>query len=505
MLLLVMYSAYGQPLGPVLSLLTGLFGFVLYLRFAPETMARRLPVLVLACAAFYQIAGTGSLLFPIMAGVYELFVARRILFAAGAWLCAVGVPLAMGRLFGPDSLSTYRNIVIFDASVGVRQWLYGLALFFPALLAATATWSAIAVRRASRLPKGRSRKRSSSPSREAHRLLWQARLSRFLPTATLFLTAGAAAWFSFDSFGRTVREIDYYSEHQQWPEVLEAADRLPRGVYDIRSYRNIMLALYQTGQLGDRMFRYSQPPGDYLFRTPEKSRDFGTYYQESRLYLDLGLVNLAEKAAYEALETCGDSPAVLEELAIINLIKGRAETAGILLTALEKHPLYSRTARDMMRRVEADPALEDDPRVARIRLDMLDKDSVSRKTTVEEILLELLAKNPHNRMAFEFLMAYTLAEARPEKIAASLGRLKDFSYPRIPRHFQEAMAICAFAEKSRPPIAGYTIDPEILRQAGVFSQIVAHATSWKGAARAALEAGLGDSYFFFFTFHTSGR
>ena len=503
-LLLVMYGAYGHPLGPVLSLLTGLLGFVLYVRLAPQTMAGRLPVLVLACAAFYQIAGAGSLLFPVMAGVYELLVAGRVFLAAAAWLCALGVPWAMGTLFGLDSLNTYSDLVIFGAGVGVGRWPYVLALFFPALLAATATWSAMAGRRASRPPKGRSRKRGSSPSREASRLVWQGRLSRFLPTAAVFLATGTAAWFSFDSFGRTVREIDYYSEREQWPEVLKAADRLPRGGCDGRSHRNIMLALYQTGQLGDRMFRYTQPPVDDLFRTPVGSRDVGTHYQESRLYLDLGLVNLAEKSAYEALETCGDLPAVLEELAIVNLVKGRPETAGIFLSALAQHPLYSRAARDMQRRVEADPSLEDDPRVAIIRRNMLDKDSVSRATTVEDLLLALLEKNPHNQMAFEFLMAYTLSAGRPEQIAARLERLKDFSYPRIPRHFQEAMAMCAFVRGGQSPISGYAIDPEVLRQSKAFLQILARVPSREGALRAALAAGFGDSYFFYFTFHVSG-
>jgi hypothetical protein len=265
-----------------------------------------------------------------------------------------------------------------------------------------------------------------------------------------------------------------------------------------------MLALYQTGQLGDRMFHYAQPVADDLLHTPEDFRDPGTRFQESRLYLDLGLVNMAEKAACEALETCGDLPAVLEELAIIHLVKGRPETATILLGALARHPFCRRAAREMLQRVEADPGLDDDPRVAAIRRNMMDKDSVSRKLTAEDVLLALLEKNPHNRMAFEYLMAYELLTARPEKIAAGLERLKGISYPKIPRHFQEAMAICTVARGGRPPVAGYTVDPEVVRRLEVFSQILSRAKSQEGAARSALAAGFGDSYFFYFKFHLSG-
>ena len=503
-LLLVMYGAYGHPLGPVVSLSTGLLGFVLYVRLAPTTMAWRLPVLVSACAACYPIAGLGCVLFSVMAGVYELLAARRVLLAAAAWLSTLGVPWMMATLFDLDLLSAPSNLVILHAGADVGPWLCALALFFPALLAAAAIWSAVASRRASRRPMDRSRKRGSLPGRDASRLVWQGRLSRFLPIAAAFLAAGGAAWFSLDSFRRTVLEIDYYSEREQWPEVLNAADRLPRGHYDIRSHRNIMLALYHTGQLGDRMFHYPQPPPDDLFRTPEGRRDPGAYYQESRLYLDLGLVNVAEKAVCEALESCGDSPVVLEELAIIHLVKRRPETASIILGALAKHPLYRRAAREMLGRVAADPGLNDDPRVARIRDNMIDQDSVSRKLTVENLLVALLQKNPHNRMAFEFLMAYAMSTARPEKIAARLERLKDFSYPKVPCHFQEAMAICAYARGGQPPIPGCTIDPEVVRRLEVFSQIVSRATSREGAIRSALAAGFGDSYFFYFTFHVSG-
>jgi hypothetical protein len=118
--------------------------------------------------------------------------------------------------------------------------------------------------------------------------------------------------------------------------------------------------------------------------------------------------------------------------------------------------------------------------------------------------LALLEKNPHNRMAFEFLMAYALSTARPEKIAAGLERLKGFSYPKIPRHFQEAMAICTIAREGKPPISGYTIDPEVVRRLEVFSQILSRAKSREDAARSALALGFGDSYFFYFTFHVSG-
>jgi hypothetical protein len=269
-------------------------------------------------------------------------------------------------------------------------------------------------------------------------------------------------------------------------------------MYNFRCHRNIMLALYHAGRFGDEMFRFPQASGLSPLNTPDVQRDIGSYCQESQLYLELGLVNAAEKCAYEALATSGDQPAVLEVLATAAVVKGRPDTARVFLSALAKHPLHRRAARDMLRRLEADPTLASDPRVSRIRENMLQKDYIGLLGNEEETLLALLEKNPHNKMAFELLMALYLAAGRPDKVAASFPRLKDFSYPRIPLHYQEAWVIYSGSSGSPPPASGFELDPEVLRRAQEVQRITAAFPRPEDAARSAWEAGLGDSYFFYF-------
>jgi hypothetical protein len=340
--------------------------------------------------------------------------------------------------------------------------------------------------------------------------------ARAVAATAFFCGVGAAAVLSLDSQTRTALEMDYHAQNEQWAEVLRVAGRLPKGRNNQRCNRNIIQALYHTGRLGDEMFRYPQRSLDFLANSPQHDSSGSSYFQESRLFLDVGQVNLAEQSGYEALAISGQHPAILEQLAIIHVAKGQPETARVFLNALAKHLFHGRTARDMLRRLDADPALENDPRVSRIRENLTSKDSIAQATSLENLLQILLEKNPHNKMAFELLMACYLIERKPERVRASLARLKDFSYARVPRHYQEAVALVDLSDAriSRPhpeeaqetpsagrapPPPGFEIDREVRRRADDFARIMVSAASPEEAVKAALDAGLGDSYFFYFT------
>jgi tetratricopeptide (TPR) repeat protein len=513
-IVLVMYCGYSHPPGPVLSLLTALGGFALYVRLAPGAPIGRAATLLIACPVLYHAAGAGSLLFAVLVAIDELLIGNRKRVAAAALACALVVPWAAGTLCGLDFKRAYAGFLVSAPGVapGRRSHTLALYLFFPTVLAGSVLWGnarageaspgAKAVPPAAKPPR-RPHQRGPSPGQESRRFPVRRVPARAVAATAFFCGVGAAAWLSLDSLTRTVLEMDYYAQHERWTEVLRSADRLPKGIYNHRCNRNVMQALYHTGRLADEMFRYSQRRVD-LFSTPAEYRDLGAYFQESRLFLDLGQVNLAERCAYEALAISGEQPAILEQLAMIHAVQGEPETARIFLNALAKHPFYRQAAREMLRRLEADPALENDRRASRIRGNMVSRDSIAQVTSTEEFLQILLEKNPHNKMAFELLMAHYLSDKRPEKVVANLPRLKDFSYPRVPRHYQEALAARALSSDRPPPVPGFELDPEALRRAGDFQRITAGATSPQEAVRAALEAGLGDSYFFYLACSVSG-
>jgi hypothetical protein len=253
------------------------------------------------------------------------------------------------------------------------------------------------------------------------------------------------------------------------------------------------------------MFHYPQIRGMTPFSAPEGDGDFGALFQESRLYFYLGQVNYAEKCAYDSLGVAGDVPAVLGHLALVSVVRGRIGAAHVLLNALGKNPLYRRTATEMIRQLEDDPRLEGDPRVRGVSSMIPDSDSFTRKIDVEDVLLALLKKHPRNKMAFEFLMAHYLVTGQPEKVAQNVGRLKELGYAEMPRHCQEALLISLGPEGAKFHAAPYDIQPDVVRDFESFIAIVRRESDGRAAARDARATGLGDTYFYFLTFGTSGQ
>lgn len=503
---LLTHGGYSHPLRPVLSLLISLGGFLLYEHVAPKPPIGRAVLFLFAFLVLYPIVGSGSLIFPALVAVDGFLVERRRAMALLALAIALVVPWVSGTVFGIGMKEAYGGFLVSDAGVAPGMWPHTLALYllFPTLLASSALRTSVQV---SGIPPAASsppRRDARSRGQEPRRTLLDRRGVRLLGMAAVVCGAVALVWFSMNSFTRTMLEMDYHSQHEQWPDVLNCAERLPAGVYNVRCERNVLLALYHTGRLGDAMCHYGLRPSMDLFSTPKQHRDLGSYDQESRLLLEIGQVNEAEKSAFEALEVSGGQPEVLRRLATISIVKGRGQTARVFLKALEKQPFHRAAARAMLRRLEGDSASEDDPQVAQIRANMVDRDCVVRHDNLEAFAQAALEKNPRNRMAFELLMAADLAARRPDKVVANLPRLKEFSYRQIPLHYQEAWAVYAASSGNPPAVAGFALDPEVQRDAERFRRIAA-AAGPQGAARATFEAGFGDSYFFYFTFGTSVR
>jgi hypothetical protein len=107
-------------------------------------------------------------------------------------------------------------------------------------------------------------------------------------------------------------------------------------------------------------------------------------------------------------------------------------------------------------------------------------------------------------MAFEFLMADYLCAAQHEKVVAEIQNLEAYGYRDIPRHYQEALLVCWRMSGERPSTAGYRLDPDIIAREAAFAEILARPVSRQEAAGRAIAAGLGNTYFFFLEFYTSG-
>ncbi|MCR4415093.1 MAG: PRA1 family protein, partial [Thermoguttaceae bacterium] len=236
-ILLMLYSGYSHPIGLAVSLLVAVGGFLLYARCAPSNPAARWATLLAASGASYYMAGTGGLLFAVLAAADEALIGRRRALAAASLACALAMPGVVSGLLGLDAHEAYSAFLLADPGIAPGKWSYALALylFFPTLLAGSFLQGRARAELAANPDKAAAarskapRKAATSSTKGAGRFFLPAVWVR---TTAALCAAGAAAWLLWDGRTRTVLAMDFLADQGRWSEVRELAQRLPSGVYN---------------------------------------------------------------------------------------------------------------------------------------------------------------------------------------------------------------------------------------------------------------------------------
>ncbi|MHC4744588.1 MAG: DUF6057 family protein [Planctomycetota bacterium] len=498
-----------------MALLTALLAVCLYLKGAQSAnRAIRVCMFLIMSLALYYLAGGALLFFAIVCAVYELIF--RFRWASGLFylLCAAVIPYAVGLgVFRVSIVDAYVNllpvswkILNYEARkrlVVIVYVLYGLG---PVTLLVFGLWRSFGPRlhRAKKSTGRKSEKkhRNKIPGLPAKALSWCGRspkLRFFVNSLLLLAIAGGAGFFCRNEDLRTRFKVDYYAYHKMWPQLLTTAQRSPRDPFVAHAVNR---ALYHVGRLGYDMFSWPQH-SDYLFLSDEKYR--WMYWQIFDVFLEIGVVNMAENALTECLEGLGSRPMILRRLALIHMVKGNLGSAKIYLGALEKTLFDAGWAKHYLARLETDPDLSGDRYVQHLRSICLDKDCPIYSLYKEKTLLWLLEKNSQNRMAFEYLMAWCMLNRRLDGLIENLERLQDFDYPELPTHYEEAALIHVYRRGKPPSLARYLPSARKRRQIEDFSRILSGYGGDKDAAYKELSKKYRNTYFFYYMYTPSER
>jgi len=483
-LVLITYNQYTYHFVTIMALLAALSFACLYLMVAKTKRPVSLIIFLVLSIILYYIAGGAYLLFAVLCGLYELLFSRRLWIALICLLSAAVIPYIEGVLiFGVSIINAFGYLLPFcgktfsaEAHKKMAVIVYILYLLLPltavaAGLCGLAGWKRREIKPLLRWPIG---------------------------LCLLLAVAGVAAFFTHNDRQKALFEVDYYSYHHKWPEVIQAARRCYGSYAAAHAFNR---ALYHTGRLGYDMFSYPQD-SHTLFLTV-KSRTSG-FWERAGVYLDLGLMNMAEYAMTQSLEIFGQRPMILKELAFINMVKGSTGTARTYLGALSKTLFDADWANDYLNRLESDPNLSADKEIQRLRGLMMEKEYGALSFENVDMLLALLQKNRQNQMAFEYLMACYLATAQLDKVVQNLERLDDFDYPRIPPLYEEAVLIYQSATDRKADLRGRQISLESHQRFEAINQTFSFYLGDKKAAAGELAKYYGDSYFFYYTYGFSG-
>jgi hypothetical protein len=463
LLMLALYAQYVHCLAATTCLATALAALCLYLRLRAASAWLRFGGLVLLSALLYGVANGALLLFALLCAVVELF-------CRGPWQAVLlpflltGVsPYAVGvLLFGTPPAEAFGRLLPFAWKAGLLSqrgmpMQCALFLLLPLTGFAVLLWRAAAkvflspasevipakgladlpasqasVQKPPGLASPRAESVCSSPhvGQQPARAAWRS----VVETCCLLLAAGTVLWLFHDKHLKAILAADYYAYHQRWPQVLESARANPNNAYVLCAVNQ---ALYHTGGLANALPSAQTPSDLLLYEHKHRS-----HWNRIGLYFDLGCVNLALHGLAEAVEFYGERPILLRRLAVVNLAIGNVPTAKLYLRALSKTPFHSRWATGFLQRLDSDPSMAGDDELRRLRR-LMPRDDRLLPVPMDQLLLQLLARNRENRMAFEYLMSYYLLAKNLRGFVSNLHRMDDFGWREVPPLWQEAVVLAA--------------------------------------------------------------
>lgn len=500
-LLLIIHTQYTYHFITTMAFLVTLVFVCLYLRITHSLTSKtsRLIVILVLSVILQAIAAGAYLLFAVLCAMYELLFRRQCLLGLLYLLSAVVIPYVEGVLiFGVSIIDAYSDLSPLSwkiVSFGNRRKLIAIIFILysllPLTMLASGFWQII---------------RNSKIINRLNTLLTKMKfninspvLKWIIESLVLLAIASTAIFFSYDKEKKTVFVTDFYARQRMWPQLLRAARCYPDNYFVVNAVNR---ALYHTGRLSYDMFSWPQNPHT-LFLSTKKYEHASC--KKSDIYLDIGLLNMAENALTESLEGLGERPSILKRLALINMVKTNYDSARIYLGALSKTLFYDDWANNYLEHLKSDPDLSEDKEIQRLRSVSMEKDyGFTALNNIEDTLLQLLEKNRQNRMAFEYLMSWYLLNGRLDKFVQNLDRLDDFGVSQFPRLYEEAMLIYVFSVRKPVNLQGRQISAESRQRFDGFNQVLNDYGKNKQAAYNKLAKDYWNSYFFYYVYGRQG-
>ena len=247
--------------------------------------------------------------------------------------------------------------------------------------------------------------------------------------------------FSFDRATYELIDYDYLVRTHQWQRIIEKAGK--RQASSPMSVSCVNLSLAMQGQLCDRLFEFYQNGAEGLF--PTFTRDMTSPLPTAEVFYQLGMVNDAERYAFEAQEAIPNyrkSGRLTRRIAQCEIINGNYGVAAKYLRILESSLFYRQWAKSQERFLYNSAAVKADPEYGRLGdIRIKRHDYLFSDQEMDQMLGLLLVDNKKydNRMAYEYLIAYELLQRDLGRFMQyyPLGRFVQFGH--IPYAIQQVL------------------------------------------------------------------
>ena len=264
----------------------------------------------------------------------------------------------------------------------------------------------------------------------------------------------------YDSKKYELLEYEYLVRIKDWQGIIAKAEKktpdLPMSV----SATNLALAM--TNQLGERAFDFYQRTSEGLL--PKFERNYATSQLSGEIYFHLGLVNTAQRFAFEAMEAIPNynkSARVVKRLAETNLINGEYEVARKYLQMLEKTIFYRPWAKRTIAMLGDEKQIDSHPLYGTLRQYRLQEDFLYSEDELDKICGHLFMHNKKNQMAAQYLVMVPLLDRDIPRFISYVQVVQN-AIAYNPRAVQEGIAF-AFMQKRQQPPQGLVSQPTLQR------------------------------------------
>ena len=240
-------------------------------------------------------------------------------------------------------------------------------------------------------------------------------LTPYLSFAIVAIIMGSFVRKNANFKAERVMQYDFMARHQQWNRILQTISaEKPNNQIGV-TVQNLALAM--NGMLLEQMANFNQNGIAGLL--PDVKEDATSPLPTAEAFYQLGMINVAQRTVFEAQEAILDfqkSSRCYKRLAETNLINGQYKVARKYLMALQKTLFYRDWANETFPLLGNEEAIARHPEYGRLRQwNYKDRDFYFSDHTTPEMLEDLYSRNPDNRMAYQYLLAYYILTGDRER------------------------------------------------------------------------------------------
>ncbi len=289
--------------------------------------------------------------------------------------------------------------------------------------------------------------------------------------------------------------IDKLAHDGKWEEILEKVKAKPSDDRLIQFHTN--RALFFTGSLPEKMFDYHQIWGlDGLFINRYFTNE--VLLPTTELFFELGLINEAIQYGNESISQNDNSPLIIEQLIISNIVSDKYSSAQIYINQLKGFRFFKKKALEYEKYIKGGEVPQIDSLVISKREIMPVTDFIVKRHEPQSDLINMLRDNLNNKMAYEYLMAAFLLDNDLASFVKYYSVGKKFNYKTIPTIYQQALISYNY-EMMRldKPMKQINVSKEVLDSFNEYMSIFAEFEGDKEAAQNKLKENFSNTYWYY--------